>query len=397
MKKTGEILRKKREEKGLSLHEIALSLKINSKTLKAIEDGDTSQLPAKTFLRGFVQSYAHFLKINPDEVLAVFAEEMGTTKPGAPSAAPTLESEQNNRATERMAETAAPPRYARSAETSQTPALSGGIEQTSKTKAIIFSIVSVVLLSMIFFTKRVIDRYQKESTTAPVSVASPLEPTPETSDVPKNNALAPESAPTTVVEAPQEKPAGPESSIPVAESDSATRAEPEKPAALAPAQSSPPVALAPPGAGFPTFLDINKPASSSMSQKPTEKIPETAAAKPTEPAPPPVEPAKPTEAAASPPADSAPQEQAVAQEKPSPPPKKSLELIVEALDSVEIEFSGINGRSEKLKLNPEQVHRIRSHGGLKLSVSNGGAVNLILNGRDLGVPGDLGKPIKLTY
>src|SRR3954468_17398638 len=81
MKRTGEILRKEREARGLSLHEIGLSLKINSKILKAIEDGDTTQLPAKTFLRGFVQSYAAYLKLNVEEVLRVFAEEMGSTRP----------------------------------------------------------------------------------------------------------------------------------------------------------------------------------------------------------------------------------------------------------------------------------------------------------------------------
>ncbi len=54
MKKTGEILEKAREEKGLSLHEIGLSLKISSKVLKAIEEGDEAHLPAKTFLRGFL-------------------------------------------------------------------------------------------------------------------------------------------------------------------------------------------------------------------------------------------------------------------------------------------------------------------------------------------------------
>src|SRR5215210_4560060 len=87
MKRTGEILRKEREARGLSLHEIGLSLKINSKILKAIEDGDTTQLPAKTFLRGFVQSYASYLKLNVDEVLRVFAEEMGSTRP-QPAAPP---------------------------------------------------------------------------------------------------------------------------------------------------------------------------------------------------------------------------------------------------------------------------------------------------------------------
>ncbi len=47
MKKTGELLKTAREEKGLSLHEIGLSLKISSKVLKAIEEGDETQLPAR--------------------------------------------------------------------------------------------------------------------------------------------------------------------------------------------------------------------------------------------------------------------------------------------------------------------------------------------------------------
>jgi cytoskeleton protein RodZ len=72
MKKTGEILRKAREEKGLSLNEIGLSLKISSKVLKAIEEGNERQLPAKTFLRGFVQSYANYLHLDTDKILEIF-------------------------------------------------------------------------------------------------------------------------------------------------------------------------------------------------------------------------------------------------------------------------------------------------------------------------------------
>ena len=74
MKRTGEILKKERESQGLSLHEIGLSLKINSKILKAIEEGNSTQLPAKTFLRGFVQSYASYLKLNVEDVLKVFSQ-----------------------------------------------------------------------------------------------------------------------------------------------------------------------------------------------------------------------------------------------------------------------------------------------------------------------------------
>ena len=76
---------------------------------------------------------------------------------------------------------------------------------------------------------------------------------------------------------------------------------------------------------------------------------------------------------------------------------KNLELIVEALDSVDLEYLDGNGQAQKIRLNADQVHTFKSNAGLKLSVSNGGAVNLILNGKDLGVPGEVGKSIKLNY
>jgi cytoskeleton protein RodZ len=79
------------------------------------------------------------------------------------------------------------------------------------------------------------------------------------------------------------------------------------------------------------------------------------------------------------------------------PTAKSIELIIEALDNVEIEYSSNNGKKSSLKLAAEQVHTFKSKNGLKLSISNGGAVNLILNGRDLGIPGNLGKSINLSY
>jgi cytoskeleton protein RodZ len=45
----------------------------------------------------------------------------------------------------------------------------------------------------------------------------------------------------------------------------------------------------------------------------------------------------------------------------------------------------------------DQVHTFKNKSGLKLNISNGGAVNVILNGKDLGVPGEIKKPLKLTY
>ncbi|HRO67031.1 MAG TPA: transcriptional regulator, partial [Pseudobdellovibrionaceae bacterium] len=79
------------------------------------------------------------------------------------------------------------------------------------------------------------------------------------------------------------------------------------------------------------------------------------------------------------------------------PAGRALEMIVESLDNVEIEYGSGSGPLRKVQLGPDRVHTIRSRNGLRLNISNGGAVNLNLNGRDLGVPGDLGKPVKLSY
>lgn len=81
MKITGELLKTERVNKGLSVQSVAQSLKLSAKIISAIEAGDQNQLPAKTFVRGFVKSYAEFLKLDPDVVLRQFQEEMGSTSP----------------------------------------------------------------------------------------------------------------------------------------------------------------------------------------------------------------------------------------------------------------------------------------------------------------------------
>src|ERR1044072_6784590 len=81
MKKTGELLKQKRESTGLSLSEVALATKINPKILAAIENGDDAHLPAKTFLKGFVRSYALYLKLDVEEVMRTFHEETGAPTP----------------------------------------------------------------------------------------------------------------------------------------------------------------------------------------------------------------------------------------------------------------------------------------------------------------------------
>lgn len=81
MKITGELLKSERIKLKLSQQDIASALKLSPRTINSIEEGQIDQLPAKTFVRGFVKSYAEMLKLDPVLVLRQFQEEMGTTQP----------------------------------------------------------------------------------------------------------------------------------------------------------------------------------------------------------------------------------------------------------------------------------------------------------------------------
>lgn len=78
---TGELLKSERNNLKLSVQDVAFALKLSPRVLLAIEEGDLDSLPAKTFVRGFVKSYAQFLKLDTDLVMRQFQEEMGATAP----------------------------------------------------------------------------------------------------------------------------------------------------------------------------------------------------------------------------------------------------------------------------------------------------------------------------
>src|SRR5690606_23905570 len=182
MKKTGELLKKAREERGLSLNEIGLSLKINNKILKAIEEGDESNLPAKTFLRGFVKSYATFLRLDVDSVLQTFHEEMGSTKPqtyirpigdtrSTPDEAPVeatseADSAEKSTAESNVNEPARADKYV-------------PLQENKSTRIIIISIVVAALFGLIVFTKKMIDKYSKEAEIPAVEIDKSIEAIPE--------------------------------------------------------------------------------------------------------------------------------------------------------------------------------------------------------------------------
>ena len=52
----GEILRRTREEKGISLEDVVKDTKIPRRHLMAIESGDIDELPGKAFARCFIMN-----------------------------------------------------------------------------------------------------------------------------------------------------------------------------------------------------------------------------------------------------------------------------------------------------------------------------------------------------
>jgi transcriptional regulator with XRE-family HTH domain len=66
-------LRARREEKGLSLEEIANATRIPARSLRRLEAGRFEELPADVFVRGFLRSYARCVELDPEETISRYA------------------------------------------------------------------------------------------------------------------------------------------------------------------------------------------------------------------------------------------------------------------------------------------------------------------------------------
>jgi cytoskeleton protein RodZ len=352
MTKLGELLKSEREQKGLSLHEIGMNLKINPKILKAIEDGDPANLPAKTFLRGFVKSYAQYLKLDVNHVLQMFQEEYGSARPEPPSPTPPQAGSPTS-----TSSTSHPQRFENSLARPEDSALP--VANNNRIYTILFAIL---LLTLIAFVAKMMDKYQKEArdqqseeVAAIESVPTPLPSSsrPEGSSAGAANPQAAESSLST---------AGTASSPIGASQTSITTTTTLQAVAVAPAQTTP-----------------SAPSTTSTTVRP---ISATA-------------PVTPTTGATSVTTTTLAENGTTTTTTLKVP---SIEVIVEALNLLTIRYSLNGGQKwETLQLNPDQVHTFRSRTSIQLEVSDGGAVNVIVNGRDRGVPGTIGKPLRLNF
>src|SRR5438477_1985189 len=68
----GSRMRHAREQRGVSLRQIAETTKISVSQLEALERNDVSRLPGGIFSRAFVRSYASEVGLDPEEMVRDF-------------------------------------------------------------------------------------------------------------------------------------------------------------------------------------------------------------------------------------------------------------------------------------------------------------------------------------
>ena len=77
MPTVGEQLRQGREKQKLTIHQAAELTKIKSDHVRALESGQYDAFSAPVYIRGFVRTYARYLKLDEARLLADLDDELG--------------------------------------------------------------------------------------------------------------------------------------------------------------------------------------------------------------------------------------------------------------------------------------------------------------------------------
>jgi cytoskeletal protein RodZ len=75
MRTVGQILKKARQEKEISLASVEKATKIRLPHLRALENDEYEKLPSIPSTKGFIKNYAEFLGLSSSSVLAVFRRD----------------------------------------------------------------------------------------------------------------------------------------------------------------------------------------------------------------------------------------------------------------------------------------------------------------------------------
>lgn len=89
MKTIGNLLKKRRQQLGISLGDVERDLRIRRKYLEGLEENNFDLFPSVNYIKGFLQNYCRFLGLDEGKVLAIFRrqfnaeEELKLVYPGA--------------------------------------------------------------------------------------------------------------------------------------------------------------------------------------------------------------------------------------------------------------------------------------------------------------------------
>lgn len=369
MSELGQKFKAAREKRGISIQEVGLSLKINPRVIAAIENGEPDILPARTFLRGFVKSYAQFLRLDVKDLMADFQREYGI-EPVAPAATANPENGTGDESSAGKNSVAAPEPVVHSRSLADSPGISKENIAEESSFPLGKVVLGVLLFGAVIFLAKMVDKYQKER----------VLPEP-TSEIAADGATGAED-----VQGGISAVTGTSGSVAIEGTGTIGAAVGNNEAVQTPAPSPSPIATPAP-ASTPT------PAPTPV-RSPTPSPTATPLASPTPaPSPTPVTTPKP-----SPTPRPSPSPTPVA--SPAPAGSSTLltrpiEVIVEINKSVRVRYDLGNGQWTTLDLVAGDVHTFRSKMPISFDIADGGALTMIVNGRDRGKPGPSGQPIQL--
>ncbi|MCB0413840.1 MAG: helix-turn-helix domain-containing protein [Bdellovibrionales bacterium] len=325
MKNTGELLKIEREKKKLSINDVSIKTKISPRVLKAIEAGDVDKLPATSFVRGFVKTYAQILEIDHKKVLKVFEEESEEKI----QIVSKVEVEEDNSLNKDK------PWYEHIE----------FFQKTSTTSKFIAVGLIIFLIFIIMLVRNLMHKYEQEKNATPqLQQVEPIqESTPEKIEAEPSSEVKQDITP------PQPEPSKTEEPpiLPTTKTTSELPAEVEKKQNDQKTEATEP----------------NPPKESESSEK--EAVKESN-----------------NNVENTEPADNTPFQQ---------------EVIVEALDFVALYYRIDGGDLKSIDLRPDQLFTIKAHKSIAVDVSDAGAINVIYNGKDKGVAGNIGQEKKLKF
>ncbi|RPI33614.1 MAG: DUF4115 domain-containing protein [Nitrospiraceae bacterium] len=97
------------------------------------------------------------------------------------------------------------------------------------------------------------------------------------------------------------------------------------------------------------------------------------------------------------PVETKPEEIKTSEPVPAAPDKKAHQVVVTASDAVWLQISFEDGKTEEVLLRSGDSKRWEYDGTAVLKIGNAGGVSLKVDGKDLGIPGQTGQVLNLTF